>query len=119
VRLDVALGTASELAVDRRHVGFVVPVPGSGREVVQPVEESAESSTLSAAVFSSTRVTLRMPGMCAMSSPRVSSQTRAVCAGVAPISAPIARTSSTMARLRTKFSPMNRGLVLRQSSSAK
>ena len=70
-------------------------------------------------MFSSTRATRRVPGMGAMSVPRVRSQARAVCAGVAPFSAPIARTSSTMARLRVKFSPVNRGFVLRQSSSAK
>ncbi len=79
---------------------------------------SAVSSTASAAVFSSTRATRRVPGIGAMSSPRVRIQASAVCAGVAPISAPMARTSSTMRRLRWKFSPVNRGLVLRQSSSA-
>ena len=54
-----------------------------------------------------------------MSSPRVRSHASAVWAGVAPTSAPMARTSSTMARFRTKFSPVNLGFVLRQSSSAK
>jgi hypothetical protein len=48
------------------------------------------SSTPSAAVFSSTRATRRVPGIGAMSSPRVSSHASAVCAGVAPISAPMA-----------------------------
>jgi len=31
----------------------------------------------------------------------------------------MARTSSTMARLRVKFSPVNRGFVFRQSSAGK
>src|SRR6202035_3280125 len=42
---------------------------------------------------------------------------RALCAGVAPASVAIACTSSTMLRLTWTFSPVKRGLVLRQSSS--
>jgi hypothetical protein len=53
-----------------------------------------------------------------MSSPWASSQARAICAGVASASVATALTSSTMRRLRWKFSPVKRGLVLRQSSSA-
>jgi hypothetical protein len=70
-------------------------------------------------MFSSTRLTRRVPGIGAMSSPRLSSQASAVRPEVAPFSAPMALTSSTIARLRRRFSPVNRGLVFRQSSSAK
>jgi hypothetical protein len=55
----------------------------------------------------------------AMSSSLASSQARATCAGVAAASAAIAWTSSAMRRLRSKFSPVKRGLVLRQSLSAR
>jgi hypothetical protein len=51
----------------------------------------------------------------AMSSSLASSQARATCAGVAAV----AWTSSAMRRLRSKFSPVKRGLVLRQSLSAR
>ena len=53
----------------------------------------------------------------ARSAPCASSQASATCAGVAPASAATALTSSTMCRLRLKFSPVKRGLVLRQSPS--
>ena len=93
--------------------------PAAGSRLSSRSSCASVSWIASAAVFSSTRATRRVPGIGAMSSPRVRIHASAVCAGVAPISAPIARTSSTSARLRRKFSPVNRGLVLRQSSSAK
>src|SRR5438876_433373 len=46
---------------------------------------SALSSMPSAAVFSSTRATRFVPGIGAMSSPWVSNQARAICAGVADL----------------------------------
>src|SRR2546430_2071188 len=78
---------------------------------------SALSSMRSAAMFSSTRATRLVPGIGAMSPPCAGSQARAICAGVAPASAAMALTSSTMRRLRWKLSPVKRELVLRQSSS--
>jgi hypothetical protein len=77
----------------------------------------ALSTTQSAAVFPSTRATRLVPRIGAVSSPCASSQASATCAGVAPASAATALISSTMSRLRLKFSPVKRGLVLRQSSS--
>jgi hypothetical protein len=50
-------------------------------------------------------------------SPCASSEASATCAGVAAASAATALTSLTMRKLRLKFSPVKRGLVLRQSSS--
>src|SRR4051794_27423248 len=93
--------------------------PTAGSRVSSRSSCASVSSIWSAKVFSSTRATRRVPGIGAMSSPRVRIHASAVCAGVASISAPIARTSSTRARLRRKLSPVKRGLVLRQSSSAK
>ena len=65
--------------------------PAAGCEVGRAAASwSAVSSMASAAVFSSTRATRRVPGIGAMSSPGASSQASAVWAGVAPISAPMA-----------------------------
>jgi hypothetical protein len=91
--------------------------PAAGVKMLSRWSWSSLSSMLSAAVFSSTRATRRVPGIGAMSLPWASSQARAICAGVALASAATAATSSTMARLRWKFCPVKRGLVLRQSSS--
>ena len=91
--------------------------PAAGVRLLSRSICSALSSMPSAAVFSSTRATRLVPGIGAMSLPWASSQARAICAGVAPASAATALTSSTMRRLRWKFSPTKRGLVLRQSSS--
>jgi hypothetical protein len=66
---------------------------------------SALSRIPSAAVFSSTRDTRLVPGIGTMSSPRASSQARAICADVAPTSPAMDSTSSAMRRLRWKFSP--------------
>ena len=93
--------------------------PAAGVMLVSLSTCSAVSSTPSAAVFSSTRATRLVPGIGAMSSPWASSQASATCAGVAPTSAAMASTSSTTRRLRSKFSPVNRGLVLRESLSSK
>ena len=60
-----------------------------------------------------------MPGIGAMSSPCASSQASATCAGVAPTSEATASTSSTMRRFCSKLPSVKRGLVLRQSSSAR
>jgi hypothetical protein len=73
----------------------------------------------SAAVFSSTRATRLVPGIGAMSSPCASNQASATCADVAPTSAATASTSATMRRFCRKFSPVKRGLFLRQSPSAR
>ena len=53
-----------------------------------------------------------------MSSPWARSQARATCAGVASISRPMGLDLVDERRFRSKFSPVKRGLVLRQSSSA-
>ena len=90
---------------------------GGRREVIEALELAVAQFDAVAAVFSSTRATRRVPGIGAKSWPWASSQASAICAGVAPASAAMARTWSTMARLRRKFSPVKRGLVLRQSSS--
>ena len=108
------------LPVDARHVGFVVAFAGGGREGVQPVELARGQGDEVG------RGVLLDPGDAAGAGDRgdvggrgSAARRDAVCAGVAPFSAPIALTSSTMARLRVKLSPVKRGLVLRQSSSAK
>jgi hypothetical protein len=64
--------------------------PAAGRNALRRSICAGVSSMASAAVFSSTRATRRVPGMGAMSSPRVRIQASAVCAGVTPISAPMA-----------------------------
>src|SRR6266536_3355709 len=59
--------------------------PAAGVRWLRRSSWSSLSSTMSAAVFSSTRATRRVPGIGAMSSPWASSQARAICAGVAPV----------------------------------
>jgi hypothetical protein len=89
----------------------------AGVRLLSRLSWSSLSWMVSAAVFSSTRATRRVPEIGAMSMPWASSQAGAICAGVAPASATTACASSTMARLRSKLSPVKPGLVWRQSSS--
>ena len=84
---------------------------GRRREVVQPFDLPALSSTWSAAVFSSTRATRLVPGIGAMSSPCASSQASATYAGVASASVATALTSSTMSRSRWRHTSNNTGLI--------
>src|SRR4051794_25909390 len=106
-------------AVDRGHVGVVVPLPRGRLEIVQAVDlVGGELDGVGGDV-------LPDPGHAACAGDRGDVLAAAQqpgqrgLGGVVPLSAPMALTSSTMARLRQKFSPVNRGLVVRQSSSAK
>ena len=53
-----------------------------------------------------------------MSSPRASTQAIATWATVAPFASATARSASTSARLRSRFSPLKRGRSLRKSPRA-
>ena len=103
--------------VDGGHVVFVVAFAGGRSEVVEPFDLfGAQLDAVGGRVFLDARdplgardrgdvVTLgEQPGQCDLRR----------CSAA---SAATALTSSTMRRLRWKFSPMKRGLVLRQSSS--
>jgi hypothetical protein len=62
--------------------------PEAGVRLLSRSSWSPLSSMPSAAVFSSTRATRRVPGIGAMSSPWASSQASAIFAGVAPCAVP-------------------------------
>jgi hypothetical protein len=104
-------------AIDDGHVSCVVARAGGRREVIQPFDLlGAQLDAVRGGVLFYAGNPLGA-GIGAMSSPCASSRASAIWAGVAPTSRATARTSSTMRRLRWKFSPVKRGLVLRQSSS--
>ncbi|CAM5662297.1 hypothetical protein SALBM217S_05301 [Streptomyces griseoloalbus] len=73
-----------------------------------------------AAVFSSTRDGLRVPGMGTTGRSRTVAcwwtQARAICAGVAPWDSATVRTGSSRAALAAALSPVKRGIVRRKSS---
>ena len=82
------------------------------------LRSSADSVSAAAAMFSSSRASLRVPGMGTIHGWRDSSQASATWAGVAPLPAAILSSSSTRAWLALRASAVKRGSALRKSPSA-
>jgi hypothetical protein len=69
-------------------------------------------------MFSSSRSSLRVPGMGTIHGCRASNQARATWAGVAPFRVATRRSRSTSAWFAALASGLNRGMVVRMSASS-
>jgi hypothetical protein len=104
-------------AVDDGHIAFVVALAGGRREVVQPLDlRGTQLDVIGGGVLLDAGDPFgagnRRDVVALREQPGLSDWWRCCSRLLAT-----ARTSSTMRRLRWKFSPEKRGLVLRQSSS--
>jgi hypothetical protein len=119
VRSRVSQWPMASSSVDGGHVRLVVAFAGGRGEVVEPLDLLRAQLDVVGCGVSSTREMRLVPGIGAMSSPCARSQANATCAGDALSSEATALTSPTMRRFCSKLPSVKRGLLLRQSSSAR
>jgi len=106
-------------AVDDGHVAFFVAFAGGRGEHVEPFDLSGgQLDAVGGGVLLNPGDPFGAGDRGDVVALREQPGQSGLCRGGAPASVATASTSSTMRRLRWKFSPVKRGLVRRQSSSA-